>query len=168
MTVGTLRFEVVVRDAVSLKDTRRAIRSLKDRLKNKFNISVAEVGRLDSRRLAELGAATVSNERQRVESVLSKVVDFVRAFRSVELVEARSGASELPLLGRVPPSIENLEKNPLRVGVLLPDLPELRLLRGELRDDLLRRGLIGPHPGKGRDGKQNQGEETKESGSNHQ
>lgn len=78
MRVGLLRARLLVRDSRSLKDKRSVVKSIKDKLKSRFNISVAEVGALDSRQVAELGVAFVANDSRFVQSVLSKVLAFMR------------------------------------------------------------------------------------------
>ncbi|MCB9852254.1 MAG: DUF503 domain-containing protein [Phycisphaerales bacterium] len=78
MVVGTLRLSFVIPGANSLKDKRRVVKSLKDRLGNKHNISVAEVDELDEHRRCVIGIAMVSNDRRFTESCLSKIVDEVR------------------------------------------------------------------------------------------
>jgi uncharacterized protein YlxP (DUF503 family) len=50
MIVGTLSIKVVMRNSRSLKDKRRIIKSLKDRIRNKFNVSVSETGSQDNLR----------------------------------------------------------------------------------------------------------------------
>jgi uncharacterized protein YlxP (DUF503 family) len=87
MTVGVLQIELSVPDAMSLKDKRRAVKSLKDRIAHRHNVSIAEVGALDEHRRAILGLAMVSNDSRYVESALSKLVDFVRAAPYVSLVD---------------------------------------------------------------------------------
>ena len=62
MRIGILRMELVVYEALSLKDKRRVIKSIKDRVRARFNVSVAEVDHLDSRQRATLAIAMVSNE----------------------------------------------------------------------------------------------------------
>lgn len=74
-------------DAMSLKDKRRAVKSLKDRIAHRFNVSVAEVGLLDSLRQSELGVALVANDSTFAESCLSKVVNLVRATVKLELLD---------------------------------------------------------------------------------
>ncbi|HPF39573.1 MAG TPA: DUF503 domain-containing protein [Phycisphaerae bacterium] len=78
MVVGTLRLSLVIPGAHSLKDKRRVVRSLKDRLGGKHNISIAEVDDLDEHRRCVIGIAMVSNDRRFTESCLSKIVDEVR------------------------------------------------------------------------------------------
>ena len=87
MLVGLLQLWIRVPDAMSLKDKRRAIKSIKDRIANRFNVSVAEVGLLDSRREAQLGVALVSNDSGFVQSCLSKVVNLVQRTVKLELLD---------------------------------------------------------------------------------
>lgn len=87
MVVGVLRLELSIPEAMSLKDKRRVIKSLKDRLGNKHNVSVAEVGDLDVHRRSELAVAMVSNDRSFTDSCLSKIVDEIREQRSVVLMD---------------------------------------------------------------------------------
>ena len=85
MTIGVLQLELLIPDAMSLKDKRRAVKSLKDRISHGHNVSIAEVGALDEHRRSIVGIAMVSNDSRYVESQLSKLVDFVRMTPSVSL-----------------------------------------------------------------------------------
>jgi len=85
MVIGVLQLELGVGDAMSLKDKRRVIKSLKDRLAHAHNISIAEVGALDEHRRAILGIAMVSNDTRYVQGALAKLVDFVRTVPNVDL-----------------------------------------------------------------------------------
>ena len=87
MIVGVLRVQLAIFEATSLKDKRRVVKSLKDRLSNRFNVSVAEVDALDLRQRAELGIAMVANDARFVESCLYKIVDVLRAERAASLVD---------------------------------------------------------------------------------
>ena len=87
MVIGALKLKLAVFEATSLKDKRRVVNSLKDRLSSRFNISVAEVGSLDNRRQAELGVALVANEGKYVQSCLDKVVHYVSLDHSASLVD---------------------------------------------------------------------------------
>ena len=64
-----------------------AVKSIKDRVRSKFNVSIAEIDGLDKWQWATVGVACVSNDARFVNSVLSKVVDFVRSIRLAELVD---------------------------------------------------------------------------------
>ena len=87
MTVGVLQIEIMVTDAMSLKDKRRVVKSIKDRISNTHNVSIAEVGELDHHRRAILGMALVANEKGYVEGALSKLVDFIRTVPQVSLID---------------------------------------------------------------------------------
>jgi len=85
--VGTLKLRFVLRESHSLKDKRRVIKSLKDTLANKFNVSVAETDEQDVWQTAVLGIATVCTDTPFVQSVLTQVVNYARFFGGVELVD---------------------------------------------------------------------------------
>ncbi len=87
MVIGVLQLEIGVGDAMSLKDKRRVVKSLKDRIAHGHNVSIAEVGALDAHRRSILGIAMVSNDSRYVEGALSKLVDFVRTVPGVDLVD---------------------------------------------------------------------------------
>jgi len=65
----------------SLKDKRRVVKSVIARLRNQFNIGVAEVGNLDARQSAVIAAVAVSNDRDYVHGLLSRVVQWVENSR---------------------------------------------------------------------------------------
>jgi uncharacterized protein YlxP (DUF503 family) len=87
MIIGTLRLRLIVRESRSLKDKRQVVRSIKDRLRNAFPVSVAEVDELDHRQVAVLGLALVGNERRAVQSVLDQIVDALRSHPVAELLD---------------------------------------------------------------------------------
>ena len=87
MVVGVLQVEIAVPDAMSLKDKRRVVKSLKDRIAHGHNVSIAEVGALDQHRRSILGIAMVANDRAYVEGALSKLVDFVKTVPNVDLLD---------------------------------------------------------------------------------
>jgi uncharacterized protein YlxP (DUF503 family) len=87
MVIGVLRVRLGVFEARSLKDKRRVTKSLKDRLASRHNVSIAEIDDLDHRQAATLGLAMVANEPRFVESVLSKLVDEIRAVPHASLVD---------------------------------------------------------------------------------
>ncbi len=87
MTIGVLQLELEIGDAMSLKDKRRVVKSLKDRIAHGHNVSIAEVGALDQHRRSILGLAMVANDARYVEGALSKIVDFIRAVPAVNLLD---------------------------------------------------------------------------------
>ena len=78
MVIGVLQLEIGIGDAMSLKDKRQVVKSLKDRIAHRHNVSIAEVGALDEHRRSIVAIAMVSNDKRYVEGALSKLVDFVR------------------------------------------------------------------------------------------
>jgi uncharacterized protein YlxP (DUF503 family) len=87
MIVGSLRVRLLIREARSLKDKRQVVRSIKDRLRNGFNISVAEVEAQDHRQLAVLGIALVGTEARQVRSTLDQIVAALRNHPVAELLD---------------------------------------------------------------------------------
>lgn len=89
MIVGLCTVELYIPDGHSLKAKRQVLLSLKDRLRDKFNVSVAEVGDQDLWQKAVLGIACVANEGKHVNQVLDQVVNVIRSVPLVELVQVR-------------------------------------------------------------------------------
>src|SRR5215470_8487072 len=74
MPVGLLTLELRLPDAHSLKDKRQILRSLKDRLRRKFNIAIAEMDFHDVWQSSIIGIVTLSNAEQHVEESLQHVL----------------------------------------------------------------------------------------------
>jgi len=87
MVVGILSIKVVMRSSRSLKDKRRIIKSLKDRIRNKFNVSVSEIEDQDNHKCSKIGVAMMGTDRQYVNSRLSSIMGFFRFFPQIELVD---------------------------------------------------------------------------------
>jgi len=85
MVIGVLRIEVLIPGASSLKEKRMVLRSLKDRLRNNFNISVSEVDMHDKWQRAVIAIAGVNKDKGYLNGQLDKVVDFIERFRGVEV-----------------------------------------------------------------------------------
>ena len=89
MIVGLLTLELYLSEAQSLKEKRIIIKSLKDRIKNKFNVSIAEVDANDLWQRSILGVACVANETKMVNQILNGVMDIVLKTHSAELLDSR-------------------------------------------------------------------------------
>lgn len=87
MIVGSLRVRLLVRESRSLKDKRQVVRSIKDRLRNSFNVSVAEVEEQDHLQLIVLGFAMVSNETQHVRHTFDEILQALRCHPIAELLD---------------------------------------------------------------------------------
>jgi uncharacterized protein YlxP (DUF503 family) len=74
MPVGLLTLELHIQHAQSLKDKRQVLRSLKDRLRAKFNVAVAELEYHDTWQRSVVGIVTISNEEHHVEESLQQVL----------------------------------------------------------------------------------------------
>jgi len=87
MIVGSLRVRLLLRESRSLKDKRQVVRSITDRLRNNFNVSVAEVDAQDNRQVAVLGLAMVGGEARPVKLTLEKIVEALRTHPVAELLD---------------------------------------------------------------------------------
>ncbi|HEV8550109.1 MAG TPA: DUF503 domain-containing protein, partial [Polyangiaceae bacterium] len=81
MFVGVLRLVLSIPGARSLKDRRQVVKSLKDRVRARLPVSIAEVGELERWQVATLGVAVVSNDAARCSEVLSAAVGMARVAR---------------------------------------------------------------------------------------
>lgn len=90
MFIGVLKIELYLSQPQSLKDKRRIIKSLIEKLKNKFNIAVAETGQLDSWNHCEIGLVCVSNEAGHADSMMNSAVNFIEYLGTVELTDVHT------------------------------------------------------------------------------
>lgn len=96
MFVGVARLVLSIPGARSLKDKRRVVKSLKDRVRARLPVSLAEVGELERYQVATLGVAVVSNEAARCSEVLAAVAGMARVARDAVLADV---ATEVITLG---------------------------------------------------------------------
>jgi uncharacterized protein len=87
MVVGVCTIDLHLPGIGSLKGKRQILLSLKERIKNTYNVSIAEVDANDLWQRAVLGVACVANDGRHVNRVLDSVLNTVRANPSVELVQ---------------------------------------------------------------------------------
>ena len=87
MIVGTLTVRLLLREARTLKDKRQVVQSIKDKLRNNFNVSIAETGDPDNRQLAELGLAMVHTETHPIKIALGRIVEALLSHPVAELVD---------------------------------------------------------------------------------
>lgn len=79
-----LTFDVV--QASSLKDKRRAVKSFKDRVRHRHNVSIAEVDGQDNHRRAVLAVSMVGNDHRYIEGVLQQIVNAAEMHRDMILL----------------------------------------------------------------------------------
>ena len=90
MIVGVCRITLRLPENSSLKDKRQVVQSVTKRLRNKFNVAVAEVADNDTWQIATLGISCVSNDARHAREVLDHVVAFVQQQRlDAELIESQ-------------------------------------------------------------------------------
>ncbi len=87
MIIGVLTVELHLGEANSLKDKRRVLKSIIERTKNRFNVSVAEVGEQDTWQRSVIGIAFVSCEKTHVHQILAAAVRFIEAQGSVFITD---------------------------------------------------------------------------------
>jgi uncharacterized protein YlxP (DUF503 family) len=87
MFIGVCHIELHVPDSRSLKTKRHSLRSLKDRIRNKFNVSVAEVEDNDLWQKATLAVAAVSNDKSHLNQTLDQVLNMVRSVPEISLLD---------------------------------------------------------------------------------
>ena len=76
MTVSLIQLIIELPGVDSLKDKRRIVHSLRDKLRSRFRVSAAEVDLLDSLSFTQIGCALVSNSKQFGETVMQKILAF--------------------------------------------------------------------------------------------
>ncbi|MCC6365144.1 MAG: DUF503 domain-containing protein [Bryobacterales bacterium] len=86
--IGVLTLEVHIEDSHSLKDKRHVVKGLKDRLRHRFNVSVAEIGGQDTWQRSVVAAVTVSGDRTYAEQVLQAVESDAANFLGGALVDS--------------------------------------------------------------------------------
>lgn len=79
MQVGVQTFRLLLPGAGSLKEKRMVVKSLRTRIRQKFNVSVCETGLHDALQAAEISVAVVAGDRGRVDSILDHVDQFVES-----------------------------------------------------------------------------------------
>jgi uncharacterized protein YlxP (DUF503 family) len=100
MFVGVGRVVIQLPGARSLKDRRRVVKSLKDRLRAKLPVSVAEVGDLEQLQVATLGIAVISNETERCHEILAAALRMARVLPDAVLADVRTEVVSFGLGGR--------------------------------------------------------------------
>jgi len=87
MVVGLASIEIHIPESGSLKSKRHFLKGIKDRVKNRFNVSIAEVDHNDLWQRTTLGISVVTNQKQFANQVLSQVVDFIEKENGVQILD---------------------------------------------------------------------------------
>jgi len=87
MVVGILTLRLSIGEARSLKEKRRVLKSFKDRTRNSFNVSVAEIEGHDTWTSSALAIAMIGTDRRYVNGALDAVVNAARRFPGAQLMD---------------------------------------------------------------------------------
>lgn len=87
MILGTCRLKITIYESDSLKYKRHILKSIIERLKNKFNISIAEIALNDTWQSAVIGFACVTNDRAYANKIINKVISFIDMDNRVEIID---------------------------------------------------------------------------------
>ena len=88
MVVALMTWELHIDGCHSLKEKRRVVKSLKDRLHNRFNVSVAETAHHELWQRAELSCCVVSRDRKHAESILMSASQVVERHREARVIDS--------------------------------------------------------------------------------
>jgi len=87
MHVGAMTVGLFIGESSSLKEKRRHLKSVIEKIKSRFNVSIAEVDHQDLWQRSTVGVSCVSNERVQIDKVFSSVINFIENHGSVEIIE---------------------------------------------------------------------------------
>ena len=94
MHVGVARIELHMAENSSLKGKRMVVKSVAQRVRNRFNVAIAEIDTQDAWETVTLGIACVSDDPRHANAMLSKVIDFIES----ERLDAEVGSVEMELI----------------------------------------------------------------------
>ena len=87
MVIAFMQVELLIPDNRSLKGKRMVLRSIKDRIRNKYNVSISEIAKQDIWDYAILGIAYVGNEQKYASKIFSAIIEFIEKFHQIRLMD---------------------------------------------------------------------------------
>ena len=87
MIIGICTCEIFIFNANSLKSKRSVVKSIIEKSKNRFNISIAEVGENDKWQKSIIAFSTISNDQKIVEETIEKVINFFDSYSEIEIIK---------------------------------------------------------------------------------
>jgi uncharacterized protein YlxP (DUF503 family) len=96
MIVGAALIEIHVHGSQSLKQKRGVVRSIVQRVRNRFNLAVAEVGGQDTWQRASLALGAVGSDERVLRGVLERAIDFIERLHLAEVMGSEIEILELP------------------------------------------------------------------------
>jgi len=89
MVIGVCQLELFLHENFSLKGKRQVLRSIVQRARKRFNIAIAEVEDQDLWQKAVLGICAVGNDRQKVNSTLDQVINFIEGTQLTDVADSQ-------------------------------------------------------------------------------
>lgn len=89
MIIGICTCEIYIFNANSLKSKRSVVKSIIEKSKNRFNISIAEVGENDKWQKSIVAFSTISNSQGLVEETIEKVINFFDSYSEIEIINIK-------------------------------------------------------------------------------
>lgn len=89
MIIGICTCEIFIFNSNSLKSKRSVVKSIIEKSKNRFNISIAEVGDNDKWQKSIIAFSTISNEQKVVEETMDKVINFFDSYSEIEIISIK-------------------------------------------------------------------------------
>ena len=89
MIIGICTCEIYIFNANSLKSKRSVVKSIIEESKNRFNISIAEVGENDKWQKSIIAFSTISNDQRLVEETIEKVINFFDSYSEIEIINIK-------------------------------------------------------------------------------
>lgn len=89
MIIGICTCEIFIFKANSLKSKRSVVKSIIEKSKNRFNISIAEVGENDKWQKSIIAFSTISNDQKIVEETIEKVINFFDSYSEIEIINIK-------------------------------------------------------------------------------
>lgn len=86
MLIGVCQLELFIHTSSSLKEKRFVVKSIKDQVMKKFNVSIAEVDHLDKWQLAGLGIAIVTNDHRIIRQTFDEIIKLIESKGEAEIV----------------------------------------------------------------------------------
>jgi len=88
MVVGVCHLDLLIEGVGSLKGKRQVMKSLIERVKQRFNVSISEVGDHDIWQRAQIGISVVGSDQETLDSVLSRVLSFIEETNLVQILKS--------------------------------------------------------------------------------
>ncbi len=85
--LGVLTIELYIPASNSLKFKRRILKSLKDRIRSQFNVSVAEIDELDKWQKSGIGICAIGNDKSAIDRTLQHALSFMDGVKDLEVVD---------------------------------------------------------------------------------